>query len=128
MSDWLPPIAAAFIAAAAVLVTTLVNNHSTELQRRDSRAERAEDRDHELERWRQERLKERQTWLLDRRREAYLAALEYIYQADQKDQAAFTKMGQEAELQIYAFGSQTVVDAWRQWLDRDWLPDVAPQA
>jgi hypothetical protein len=64
---------------------------------------------------------------LDRRREAYLAALEYIYQTDQKDEDALTQMGQQAELQIYAFGSQKVVDAWRRWLDGEWLPDVAPK-
>jgi hypothetical protein len=124
MTDWLAPVTSAFIAAAAVILTTLVNNRSAEKQRRELRLERARDRDHELHRWQTERESERQKWLLDRRRDAYIVVLEYAFESYNDDEAAAVHRAQMAELQVTAFGSQRVVDAFRAWNQCTPIPGV----
>ncbi|MDX6308473.1 MAG: hypothetical protein QOI06_1519 [Nocardioidaceae bacterium] len=113
MPEWVTPVLAALIAAAAVMVTNLLNARSSAQQREDDRVERAADRDHEMNKWKAEREAARHQWLLDRRAEAYLALWEWCFLDQQDPKKAQTSWGIDVRLRAYA--SRPVADAYIVW-------------
>jgi hypothetical protein len=114
VSDWLAPVLAALIAAGAVIITNLFNSRASTAQRREAQAERAMDHAHEMEKWRADQEAARRKWLLERRADAYVNVVEWIYRDPQDPRVGELRSIIDVPLRAYA--SASVMEAYEAWL------------
>lgn len=115
MSDWLVPVLTALIAAGAVFITNVFNGRNSTMERRETRKERAADREHEMEKWRAEREADRQQWLLDRRSEAYVSLLEWAHREPKDPQVKALRS--TIDVHLRAYGGAPLIAAYEDWLN-----------